>query len=311
MNTRAYLSILTLGLLWMMAAAAYPAGLIRDIRGAESGTRILLVGASYLVPETPPNGAVNGADIYHLNNGKPFTPLGSVLPQDRIFAILKPALVKGNDTWAGSFVDPTTLPGIRNWDGAMDQWNDVVKQSSAYPQLGGDVLLKQGDVLILGIFNDCVQTLAGTKPLCFDNGIPNEHLDNLFSKLDEVIAKAVNRGLTVYMPGQPNFNNLDVNLAKQVLLPPGTEVINGTDYITLATEYENHFSNRPNVVFIRTDDIIASHIGDGTHLERKYYEEVARRIMWHFATSRGYKLIEFTKAETLAASCYYQNIGCQ
>jgi hypothetical protein len=317
MNTRTYLSILTLGLLWMIATAAYPAGFIKDIRGAESGTRILLVGASYLAPESPPNGAVLGAEIYHPNNGKPFTPLGSVLPQDRIFAILKPAIVKAYDAWAGSFVDPTTLgkiAGFRDWDGVMDQWTDVVNQSRTYPPspgVLGNILLKQGDVLILGLFNDCIQTLAGTKPLCFDNGQPNEHLNNLFSKLDEVVAKAVGIGLIVYMPGYPNFNNLDLNLTQKVLLPPNTEVINGTDYATLAAEYEAHFSNKPNVVFIRADDIIASHIGDGMHLERKYYEEVARRIMQDFGNRRGYNNAQYLTAELLAADCYYWGISCR
>jgi hypothetical protein len=317
MNTRIYLRVLALGLLWMTATVAYPVELIRDIRGDESGTRILLVGASYLASETPPNGAVKGAEIFHPNDGKPFTPLGAVLPQDRIFSILKPVIVKAYDTWAGSFVDPTTLGellGFRDWDGAMDQWNDVVNQSRTYPpQPGalGNLLLKQGDILILGLFNDCVQTLGGTKPLCFNNGYPNSNLDNLFSKLDDIVNNAVNLGLTVYMPGYPNFNNLDLSLTQQVLLPPNTEVINSKDYLTLATEYEYHFSNRPNVVFIRADDIIASHIGDGMHLERRYYELVARRIMWDFATRRGYKVTEFAKAEVLAADCYYWNRSCR
>lgn len=284
-----------LGLLWTVATATYPAVHIvgAHIVGAESDTRILFVAASYSTAVTPPNGAIQGARIVH-SDGKPYVSLEAVLPQNPIFVILRPVTMSAYDTWAGAFVEPTflgELANFRDWDGAMDQWIDLVNQNRFPSPAGlppGPILLKSGDVLILGPFNDCIQTLAGTKPVCFNNHFPNQHLDNFFLNLDEVVAEAVDLGLTVYVPGYPDFNNLDLGLAQQVLLPPGTEVINGIDYALLASEYEAYFSNRQNIVFIRTDDITASHIGDGIHLERKYYEKVASRIMANFAKNRGY-----------------------
>ncbi|WP_041350630.1 hypothetical protein [Nitrosococcus watsonii] len=284
------LQAILMGLPWTVATAAYPA---INIIGAEADTRILFVAASYSTAVTPPNGAIQGARIVH-SDGKPYASLKSVLPQNPIFTILRPVAMTAHNTWAGAFVEPTflgELANFRDWAGAMDQWTDLVNQNRFPSPAGlppGPILLKSGDVLILGPFNDCIHTLAGTKPACFDNHFPNQHLDNLFLNLDEVVAEAVALGLTVYVPGYPNFSNLDLGLTQQVLLPPGTEVINSIDYALLASEYEAHFRNRQNVVFIRTDDIIISHIGDGMHLKRKYHEKVANRIMQHFARNRGY-----------------------
>ena len=295
----------------MMANSAF-AGTVRN---GEAARRIVLVGASYSTAETPPEGALKGVRLIHMD-GKPFSALQEALTADPIARVLGPTVMKARNTWAGSFVEGTflgSLAGFKDWDSALNQWLDLVSQNrvpSAPGPVQGAELFAPGDALVLGLFNDCAHDLAGTKPMCFDAGVPNANLANMLQKLSQIVTLAEQRGMIVYVPGYPAWANLNLEISKAVLLPPGTQTISAIDYPKLASAYRNHFLTRhPNVVFIDTSNIVATHIGDGMHLQRNYYDEVARRIMKSYAAKRGYSTSAIM-AEYLANGICYFGSNC-
>jgi hypothetical protein len=296
-------------------AVARLAGAQAQINDAESRRRIVIVAASYSSAETPPGGAIQGARIVHVD-GTPFTSLLEALTADPIAKVLGPAIIKARNTWAGAFVDATVLGqivGFQDWQGALDQWEDLLSQNRVPSPPGappGFELLSPGDVLVLGPFNDCIHTLSGTKPLCFTNHQPNNALAAFFNRMTEVVQRAQARGMVVYVPGFPNPASVDLSITLRVLLPPGTELIDPADYQAFSDAYARHFRGLPGMVYIPTDDIPAAHIGDGMHLKRPYYTEVARRIMTHFAQSRGYSLERIRQANHAQSLCYF-NGACK